>query len=122
MFYINTYKGNKRDSVLLGEIAELVKDESCDPQERLNQIDNCVTSYWKKVLVRKVLDFRTEAGAQSSFHFDDKMSLKKLLLGCWETRDELSNYLNSVQELLEFVADTLGEEEVDRILHEEEEE
>ena len=98
MFYINTYKGNNKDSVLLGEITELVKDESRSPPGRLSQIERCVASYWKKVLVRKVLDFRTEAGAQSSFHFDDKMSLDKLVIGCWETRIELNNYLNSVQE------------------------
>ena len=121
MFYRKSYKGNNKDAVLLGSIADLAKDESSSPQDRLNQINNCVNSYWKKVLVRKVLDFRTEAGAQSSFHFDDKMSLNKLLLGCWETRNELSNYLNSVQELVEFVEDELGEEEVDRILQEEEE-
>ena len=120
MLFRKTYKGHGKDAVLLGTIAELAKNDEYTPQDRLNHIDKCVASYWKKVLVRKVLDFRTEAGASSSFHFDDKMSLRKLLLGCWETIADLTNYLNSVQELLEFIEDELGEEEVERISEEEE--
>ena len=120
MLFRKDYKGYGKDAVLLGDIAELAKNEECSPQDRLNQIDKCVASYWKQLLVRKVLDFRTEAGASSSFHFDDKMSLRKLLLGCWEAKSDLSNYLNSVEELEEFIVDELGDKEVERISEEEE--
>ena len=56
MFYNKTYKGVNKDSVLLGNISDLAGNTDYSPETRLNQIEKCIEGYWKKVLVRKVLD------------------------------------------------------------------
>ena len=114
--YHTTYKGKNRNSMLLSSITDLAKDPNLTPEQRLDQIDSCVADYWKKTLVRKVLDARSAAGMQGSFHFDDKMKLKMLLEGCWKTSNLITPYLNAMTELEEFITDTLGKEEVERML------
>ena len=64
---------------------------------------------------------RSSAGATGSFHFDDKMQLNasSRMLGYF---CEITYYLNVIEELEEFIADSLGQEEVNKMLEEEEEE